>query len=113
MKTSIKKLWVDALRSGKYQQGKKQLRTGEKFCCLGVLCDLYHKETGEGKWVDNAFWVDRVKADVALPFAVVEWSGCPDANPDVKAGLGIGNLATANDYGATFSKIADIIEAQL
>ena len=46
MNPEVKKLWVEALRGGKYVQGKGKLhyisKDGqEKFCCLGVLCDLY------------------------------------------------------------------------
>jgi hypothetical protein len=34
-----RKLWVKALRSGKYKQGTKVLRSADNaFCCLGVLC---------------------------------------------------------------------------
>lgn len=33
---------VTALRSGDYKQGQRKLRSYEnKFCCLGVACDLY------------------------------------------------------------------------
>ena len=44
MKSNRKKLWVAALRSGKYEQGKEYLRWGNKFCCLGVLADLISPE---------------------------------------------------------------------
>lgn len=48
MNEKYKMLWVDALRSGKYQQGKNGLhqlidysdRSGGYYCCLGVLCDV-------------------------------------------------------------------------
>lgn len=40
MDQRIKQLWLVALRSGKYEQGKRFLRAGEQYCCLGVLCDL-------------------------------------------------------------------------
>lgn len=41
MDSVLKQKWVDALRSGAYKQGNGYLRTKEdKFCCLGVLCDL-------------------------------------------------------------------------
>lgn len=37
--------WLNALESGEYQQGRGKLRTKDnKFCCLGVLCDLAVKE---------------------------------------------------------------------
>lgn len=35
------KQWVEALRSGKYKQGRKALKNRDnEFCCLGVLCDI-------------------------------------------------------------------------
>ena len=40
------KLWVDALRSGKYQQARGALKTGDAYCCLGVACDI----SGLGTW---------------------------------------------------------------
>jgi hypothetical protein len=43
MEAELKKKWVDALRSGKYPQGQRHLRTAgaeAKFCCLGVLCEV-------------------------------------------------------------------------
>lgn len=45
MKKEIAKIWINALRSGKYKQGISALRDKDnKFCCLGVLCDLYDKD---------------------------------------------------------------------
>ncbi len=36
--------WITALRSGKYEQGARNLKTiysnGEEYCCLGILCEL-------------------------------------------------------------------------
>ena len=46
MNQEIKKRWIEALRSGEYQQGKESLFHCGKFCCLGVLTDLYIKEHG-------------------------------------------------------------------
>jgi len=44
MDKQIKKKWLKALRSGKYNQGIGKLRQkadkGDEFCCLGVLCDV-------------------------------------------------------------------------
>jgi|LakMenE01Jun11ns_1017448.scaffolds.fasta_scaffold9958319_2 hypothetical protein len=45
MKKEIANIWIKALKSGKYKQGRGTLRTDDdKFCCLGVLCDLYDKD---------------------------------------------------------------------
>lgn len=38
--------WVDALRSGKYQQGAGCLSAEGKFCCLGVACEVMKAKTG-------------------------------------------------------------------
>lgn len=60
-KENVKK-WLEALRSGEYQQGKRKLFTEEgNFCCLGVACDMYAKEelqapTAKGNrqdWYEN------------------------------------------------------------
>lgn len=40
MTPKLKAKWLDALRSGKYQQGHNTLHPTDKFCCLGVLCDV-------------------------------------------------------------------------
>jgi hypothetical protein len=37
----VKAAWLQALRSGEYEQGTETLRTYEDtYCCLGVLCEL-------------------------------------------------------------------------
>lgn len=45
MNKEMKEKWVEALRSGEYNQGKGRLRQanqyGSYYCCLGVLRDLY------------------------------------------------------------------------
>ena len=47
MKRELKAQWLEALRSGRYKQGKYRLRNSrDEFCCLGVLCDI----SGEGEW---------------------------------------------------------------
>lgn len=47
MKPEWKKKWLAALRSGEYKQGKNKLRDGDRFCCIGVLCDI----------VDDSHWM--------------------------------------------------------
>ena len=45
-----RKLWIAALRSGKYEQGKYRLRVNDKFCCLGVACDILGIESSKGHY---------------------------------------------------------------
>jgi hypothetical protein len=119
MDKNTKDLWVKALRSGDYRQGQHQLRTqDDRFCCLGVLCDVFQKETGRGRWDGNHFELAELGTSSAFP---------PDY---MLAELGLGVLedvllregevgwalffATMNDYqGRSFSEIADYIEANL
>lgn len=74
MKKSVKKLWLAALKSGKYKHGEGQLRHPgtenpgypERFCCLGVLCDIAKK-----KGVVKSF----METGGFLPPKVREWAG--------------------------------------
>lgn len=56
LRPSVKKKWVEALRSGEYMKGTgclcKQGSKYDRFCCLGVLTDLYLIEKNEG-WEDS------------------------------------------------------------
>lgn len=120
MKKEIKEKWVAALRSGDYEQGSLRLRTAEdKYCCLGVLTDLYLKETG-GEWerdVTTSGWVGA-KSSAALAGPVMEWAGLEgDSFVEVEEEYGfskINRLSVLNDSKSyDFNKIADIIETNL
>jgi hypothetical protein len=112
MNPQIKQKWVDALRSGEYQQTKGRLHDEDGFCCLGVLCDLYIKENNvewEPSIHSDAYMFQNVVAD--LPFSVKKWADLEYCNPHINDGES--TLATLNDIGFTFNKIADIIQEQL
>lgn len=65
--TEVIQKWIDALTSGEYQQGRGMLQsTAGEYCCLGVLCDLYIKETGQGSWVRGSA---LIKGDEFVEFA--------------------------------------------
>jgi hypothetical protein len=72
MDQSIKEKWVEALRSGDYEQGqgalrqKDQTENAEIFCCLGVLCDIVEDEV-EGEWSE---WSDVTYQFVAYGAAI-------------------------------------------
>ena len=41
--------WIKALRSGEYMQGRKVLKEGDLYCCLGVaaeVCNLPREDEG-------------------------------------------------------------------
>lgn len=110
MNPQTKRLWVTALRSNDYKQGQYTLNRNGKYCCLGVLCDLYLKETGKGEWKDSgvegvkSFTVDNVGSNVGLVDQVREWAG------DIEAGVEH-KLIWLNDMGKTFEEIAIQIES--
>lgn len=122
MKSRIKKMWLKALRSGKYAQCEGQLVDESnpkttKFCCLGVLTNLYVEETGDAEAWKSKYADDDPDTATVLDEAVVVWAGLPDENPDVKGisdknGYAYDTLAEMNDSGHSFKEIADIIEKQ-
>lgn len=75
MNPAVKKKWVAALRSGEYEQGRELLREGNRFCCLGVLCDLHAKQTKRA-WEGSSYGGFYLP-----PSKVVRWAGLPNENP--------------------------------
>lgn len=61
--------WVEALESGKYEKGTGYLRRMDKYCCLGVFCDLVQDELG-GKWV-----IEPIEYDGDAEYDVFEVNG--------------------------------------
>lgn len=112
--------WVEALRSGRYQQGKDYLNQNGKFCCLGVACEL----------IKDKLAVQIVEFEDGT---ATQYNGNLGTMPDAASrilgmrsnsggslvcdltikidGFVYLNLIIANDSGVPFSKIADWIEA--
>lgn len=122
MKEDVKDLVVSALRSGEYKQGKGVLRHYDCHCVLGVFCDLYIKHNpGKAEWTTDTiqpgmYGFRNVGASLyfvgSLPDVVCEWAGLKqhgcirDNEGHTEA------FETLNDYGMSFSELADLIEAQ-
>jgi hypothetical protein len=106
-----RKLWVQALRSGRFRQGRRYLRKGDQYCCLGVACELFMQhETPlptelreHGKVAYNA-------STACAPRVVQRWMGLADDTGIY--GDFDRSLAGHNDNGESFEKIADIIESR-
>jgi hypothetical protein len=119
MKPEVKEAWLKALRSGEYQQATNRLRTNEGFCCLGVLCDIYHKQEQPlyqtGWWFvkDENYYMYNYSSAV-LPVVVKEWAGLNDVDPsfgkEEEEEYSSHILSVLNDYGKNFNQIADLIE---
>lgn len=116
MNPTVKQKWVEALRSGDYQQTQGTLKWRNCFCVLGVLCDVYRKEKGIKGWDDQDYFFveDEHEIDI-LPKAVVDWAGL---NNQTGPFLSINDsklleITVFNDnMSLTFEELADAIEAQ-
>ena len=119
MNSRIKKMWLKALRSGKYKQARRAMMSnfgGEtKYCCLGVLADLYEKDTGKKcrQLNENS---DYPKASVA------KWAGIDPrrgfagmiCDPYVTVAGEETTLSKLNDEKTkSFKQIANVIEKHL
>lgn len=126
MKTKIKELWTNALDSNEYSQTTGTLKDEKGYCCLGVLCDLYHKATKSEGWNwDNSFITNEIEYDdydgsetqkleeEELPSEVKKWAGIDSAlgefypsDPDAECE----SLAKLNDSDMDFKEIAKTIQ---
>ena len=127
MKKDIMELWVKALRSGEYEQGRGYLQHDGKFCCLGVLCEVmidsdmpldrqghYNIINGEKHKIMHYGSVELGRDQSAtLPIEVMKWSdwSLSSINGAIRFGDEITTLTALNDSGEfTFNQIADVIE---
>lgn len=112
MNKRIKKMWIKALRSGEYKQGKGYLRQDGEYCCLGVLCDLHRKLKKKKRWkADSSGTFFMYDGDCSLlPTSVINWAGLEDDDPKLSKNK---HAAALNDEGRSFNYIADRIEKYL
>jgi hypothetical protein len=107
MNDNMRKVLV-ALRSGGYKQARGRLQNTGGFCCLGVMCDVYEKETGNR--------LERTPSGLLYGTSLIshvgvrEWVG-------LKANRGWNDtnesLVEINDRtDSSFAYIADFIESE-
>jgi hypothetical protein len=112
MNKQIAKLWANALRSGRFKQGRgglaKMVGDNPSYCCLGVLCELA---------IENGVKVEKRTDDylicydddcTLLPQSVASWAETIP-NPIL---LGKGATRLNDILGFSFAEIADRIELQ-
>lgn len=140
MKPEIKKRWIEALRSGKYNQGRGYLCKDDSFCCLGVLCELAMEDgviprsaprrvrSGSSQ-VGGVVTYGGRGSDYMPPEEVYKWAGASryelgisiksfeQVREDSKDRLApwtqadhVPSLSELNDVGCDFGLIADVIE---
>lgn len=108
------RVWIDALRSKKFEQGKEYLHHNGRFCCIGVACRIndvplynmgfsfddnvsnvrsYNDKNPNGTWFLRTFGFNYSRH-------MATNGDCPST------------LMTLNDFhNASFDIIADVIQA--
>lgn len=128
----IKEKWLEALRSGEYKQGQSALvvtrldrvdyptfgappekhYAPDSYCCLGVLCDVLHKQFQMGTWVmeDNGathtFKYDHHVSTGNLPVTIQEELGLSESTCSALINMN-------DDDDKNFDEIAKYIEEKL
>lgn len=105
--------WIAALRSGKYKQDKKRLRSTSGYCCLGVKRELEGVDWGtpdtDGVYTDETGEQGAYEGQCGL-----DCTGCLPYGARVKLSqdlrIPLVELTTCNDAGIPFTDIAIIIE---
>lgn len=132
--TTLMKKWLDALKSGKFQQAQKALYNGHGYCCLGVADKVcfgatFHKLDAGDDGFSNNYWVDdkgiegRLANPRARKLGLLNLLNSQDVHrlsthfaKDKLPPLAHTNTAREdfliemNDRGYTFEQIAEVIE---
>lgn len=107
MKKEIMEKWVSSLRSGEYKKGTGELRSNGAYCCLGILTDLYQKDTGD----ILRDWDEAETTKTLIALVVRLWAGISLGSSSVLR-YEPDSLAYQNDNDKTFDKIANRIETE-
>lgn len=112
----VKEKWLEALRSGRYVQGKNFLRCESGYCCLGVRNDLAVQAGaisppqdlgGEWEYAGMTGMPSDTETAWAYGIQITDQSSMIDAMTADEF------LAQLNDDGESFLRIADWIEENL
>ena len=110
MKSNVLTRWIAALRSDDYEQIRDHLSNGpDKFCALGVLCELYRQDHASlSCWTQNSwtFFDGRDYHTNTPPIKVRTWADLSDDD--------IVTVQRWNDIEEfSFQQIADLLSLNL
>jgi hypothetical protein len=98
--------WIKALIEGDYLQGTGKLLHNDRYCCLGVACEVFSGDLNIKRWQTDEVGVtfgvsaDDRSANI-LPEALRKYLGLSLTAQNV--------LINLNDSGVKFGHIADVI----
>lgn len=106
-------MWVEALKSGNYRQTSGLLFSPhDGYCCLGVLTDLFLRDSGEDinrmgekEYTDLMELNSQDELGEMLSVPAMQWAELTEQECK--------ELAHMNDNGDSFEKIAKHIEEHL
>lgn len=110
MREDVALRWAAALRSGQYKQGRKFLRQDDShFCALGVLVDIYLKDTKQDWFFANDWGHYEALDEVStIPDEVRSWADMDSCTGAISKHS---DLVQMNDVAKlSFRQIADVIE---
>jgi hypothetical protein len=109
-----RKLWVEALRSGKYKQSTNRLQNldGVSYCCLGVACKVA-EEQGVSVIKDQFFPEILEGGSLDMQSGVKDFFGIVSNLGHFKDKGTNKSLTYLNDQkNFTFEELADVIESE-
>lgn len=103
---------VNELRSGKYRQGKNQLRINNTFCWTGVACDIFNNTFWCREEYDNGYIEESYKGErFVMPDEIKEFYGFSSPIGEfIGDPWSLESLSDMNDGGCDFNIIANTIE---
>lgn len=99
--------WINALRSGDYHKGRGSLKHEEKYCCLGVLDDIFPSmclKGGSSSFLSNYKKIGLTSSHGWIPGTDISLAVLNDARYYNDEGQDV--LDPLN-----FNEIADVIQA--
>lgn len=110
MNKAIANKWLAELKSGDYKHGTGFLRDSDKFCCLGVLCNLHAKEHPHiAATQTNSY--SYLGYSSILPDEVRDWAGLNDSTGLFRNENGfINSLVRINDTSSSYKPVIEVIE---
>lgn len=87
----VKRLWINALKSGAYRRGHGQLcqihNDHKYFDALGVLADIAAQKRVVRRFIDgSSVYYGKEQQFAYLPREVVQWAGLTSRNPIIGKG---------------------------
>jgi hypothetical protein len=104
---------IAALKSGEYKKGQGVLNHNDKYCCQGVGCELFMKDTSQtdytitkslGSGTEQGLWKYNGRTD-HWPAEVREYFGLSKYQSD--------QLVKLNDSSQTFVPVIEYLEQEM